>query len=464
MNEEKQAAIAPDLDFLRDNAELLGFALRASGVPLSTNDVAKGINLCRVQVYNKKTNQLQRRWIEGDGRIIRLDHASQTFWTFFPLGIAPKKKTGDPYQPKFIYRVTVRHMGSHADAHYLCDRFLEVGRDGTIIKNEHVDGNQVPRVDMPKRMLAKINGVLWDYFLADLYKFSFYPFWDESKDGHVTYLGIDHTKGEVNSDYRAQLDKLIQSRYGNAALLLLAYSAFSILQPFFLKYRTAASETSYSAVHAALDSQVSLCVVDQQSSLPGVNTWLTELCCGQERTPDGKALSGIHILTAKEGQEGRRITRSEFEREVLRCDYPLWVNRTVDEELLRSYSILPVFIQKTDRPIDSLQPFFDELLHDFIFAIESEKLNANLQISSRVWEKSQNILKQMAVEIQKADELGISRQRGGTCWIFPTAKQNESPVGLRSSGDLIPLSKRYGPRLRRLKAIVLKLLLSMEER
>lgn len=102
----------------------------------------------------------------------------------------------------------------------------------------------------PKQQVARINKVLFNNFLVRCWGMGPIPVWQFTKEGIAYYLGCPYTilgpeLTEAKDQAWNRLKSLLQSNAGDIAAILLGFTLFSVLKPFFPQFHRLDRSTPY---------------------------------------------------------------------------------------------------------------------------------------------------------------------------------------------------------------------------
>lgn len=225
--------------------------------------------------------------------------------------------------------------------------------DGTLLKKEissKEENAEFPyKFALPKRYIAKTNQFLEKNYLPQLWAGGNCAFWYPVGRWGSFYMGTLNVSTENFSDEVEHLKEICNI---NSGAVLVAYTCFSILKPFFSSYHQLDRQSPYLKVKRHIEGLVA---VNIRNCQPEDTEKLVKCCCGYF-DPGKKyivepVIDGINILSNNAKQS--KLSVDEFEWSILQPACVLWLNRIPAEELAVSGRII-------DLEIDDL-PFGGEV-------------------------------------------------------------------------------------------------------
>ena len=329
-------------------------ALKRCCFPLYTcsDAVSDGISICEVRYKNKK-EKTRTKWLENRALKNRHQLMVKCQWSFRQILIEPGRKSIVPEDLRYWYMMYVKQDDDHGNSISYKAKII-TGIDGTLFKKEFVrtplnirrerteeyeDKNKRLKLQFafPKRLVSKMNRCLSNYFLPHLWVNPPWAVWYRA-DGNVAYyLGVPEI-AEIHPSFFQSLFSLINGPSGDAALVLLAYSCFSILKPFFPSFHTLSKKTAYVKARKNIPKQIAINIYSSNATYAES---LTEISCGYFRELERNKVPIIDgILVQKCSPKMKRLSRNEFETKILNSACVLWLNREPAADLIQSGEIL----------------------------------------------------------------------------------------------------------------------------
>lgn len=348
-------------NFWEDTSEELLHWLLQDGVPICTifEDLPPGIHLCQIR-YKSNKGKLKTRWLEDK----RPKSASQDVffgvWTLRPEGIKLRKQSICPSDFSFCFHMDKMLTYDKESDFFQYVAKIETSLDGRLLRRTIVEeegDNTFPvRFAFPKRIVSKINHVLMENFLYKLWRGPRYAAWHRVPDGISVYMGMINYRGQ---EYHDKLSALLRSDIGDVALVLLAYTCFSILKPFFPQYHELDATTPYIKAKRYLPEHLAINV---RSDPPELAARLADLCCRWFQANKHDRIPIIDgVVIQKTPQKPTALGINEYEAKVLQPACVLWVNRIPAKELTESGRIIDLQLPAGAVGID-VEPFVADMV------------------------------------------------------------------------------------------------------
>lgn len=216
------------------------------------------------------------------------------------------------------------------------------------------------------------------------------PTWQFTKEGIAYYLGCPYTTSgteltEAKNKAWNHLKCLLQSNAGSVAAILLTFTLFSVLKPFFPQLHRLDRSTPYLKAKKYFPEQFAVCVscmdLDKAAKL-------AELCCSivPKLPPRFPIVDGVKIFHVTEKMRRKDISMSEFEAKILQKAGVLWVGRKPSVEVSAQKLCLSLTIPASAE--FSADPFLQPLLAYFTTKLHDISINSWKSMQKTVFEKS----------------------------------------------------------------------------
>lgn len=154
----------------------------------------------------------------------------------------------------------------------------------------------------------------------------------------------DFLKNANNTEYSStalwkECVELINGPNGEAASILLAYTCFSVLKPFFPQYHALNKDTTYIDGKKYIPKQIALNI---QCDNGEYTKEFVDICCGYFSRCKAPIIAGISIKQTS--KNGTKLNIDKYEKDLLQPACALWVNYKPDKELTRSGRILDLHL------------------------------------------------------------------------------------------------------------------------
>ena len=293
------------------------------------------ICICKYSYQNKRGKQ-RVKWLTDYPE--KHPPKKMSIWFLKPIDIECRRYSMAPEALKFRYILAESWTLNGASNTRLS--LIETDRSGRILRRsiEHQSGSiEVPVFPFPKQQVARINKVLFNNFLVRCWGMGPIPVWQFTKEGIAYYLGCPYTTlgpelTEAKDQAWNRLKSLLQSNAGDIAAILLAFTLFSVLKPFFPQFHRLDRSTPYLKVKKHFSEQLAICVscMDLDKA-----TQLAKLCCDivPKLPPRFQIVDGVKIFQATEKMVRKDVSMSEFEAKILQKAGVLWVGRKPSVEV-----------------------------------------------------------------------------------------------------------------------------------
>lgn len=288
-------------------------------------------------VYKKRGKDgTKEKWLEkplNEKKIL----LGECKWVFRPIKIKPSPKY--PFEPKkaeFVYLMKRTEYGPQMEVEKnlictiktLLDGTLEIDDDSLKIEEDITETRKREsryNFKFPKRFMAKMNYCLLKNFLPYLWQGKRLAFWSRTDENISFYMGFYDVAIDENFEYLEHLRNICGT---TAGAVLVAYTCFSLLCPFFSSYHRFTKQSSYIKVKKGIQN---LIAVNVQGTKPEYAKELVNCCCNYFDIFEGTIIDGISVQ--KESINRLRLDIDEFEKTILQTACVLWVNRIPIEEL-----------------------------------------------------------------------------------------------------------------------------------
>ena len=230
------------------------------------------------------------------------------------------------------------------------------------------------------------------------------PVWQFTKEGIAYYLGCPYTTlgpelTEAKDQAWNRLKSLLQSNAGDIAAILLAFTLFSVLKPFFPQFHRLDRSTPYLKVKKHFSEQLAICVscMDLDKA-----TQLAKLCCDivPKLPPRFQIVDGVKIFQATEKMVRKDVSMSEFEAKILQKAGVLWVGRKPSVEVSVQKLCLSLTIPATAKfPVE---PFLQPLLAYFTVKLRDRSIDNWTAIQKIVSQKSSKVIERLVHDLMAA--------------------------------------------------------------
>ena len=360
------------------------------------------ICICKYSYQNKRGKQ-RVKWLTDYPE--KHPPKKMSIWFLKPIDIECRRYSMAPEAFKFRYILAESWTLNGASNTRLS--LIETDRSGRILRRsiEHQSGSiEVPVFPFPKQQVARINKVLFNNFLVRCWGMGPIPVWQFTKEGIAYYLGCPYTTlgpelTEAKDQAWNRLKSLLQSNAGDIAAILLAFTLFSVLKPFFPQFHRLDRSTPYLKVKKHFSEQLAICVscMDLDKA-----TQLAKLCCDivPKLPPRFQIVDGVKIFQATEKMVRKDVSMSEFEAKVLQKAGVLWVGRKPSVEVSAQKLCLSLTIPATAKfPVE---PFLQPLLAYFTVKLRDRSIDNWTAIQKIVSQKSSKVIERLVHDLMAA--------------------------------------------------------------
>ena len=360
------------------------------------------ICICKYSYQNKRGKQ-RVKWLTDYPE--KHPPKKMSIWFLKPIDIECRRYSMAPEAFKFRYILAESWTLNGASNTRLS--LIETDRSGRILRRsiEHQSGSiEVPVFPFPKQQVARINKVLFNNFLVRCWGMGPIPVWQFTKEGIAYYLGCPYTTlgpelTEAKDQAWNRLKSLLQSNAGDIAAILLAFTLFSVLKPFFPQFHRLDRSTPYLQVKKYFSEQLAICVscMDLDKA-----TQLAKLCCDivPKLPPRFQIVDGVKIFQATEKMVRKDVSMSEFEAKVLQKAGVLWVGRKPSVEVSVQKLCLSLTIPATAKfPVE---PFLQPLLAYFTVKLRDRSIDNWTAIQKIVSQKSSKVIERLVHDLMAA--------------------------------------------------------------
>ena len=360
------------------------------------------ICICKYSYHNKRGKQ-RVKWLTDYPE--KHPPKKMSIWFLKPIDIECRRYSMAPEAFKFRYILAESWTLNGASNTRLS--LIETDRSGRILRRstEHQSGSiGVPPFSFPKQQVARINKVLFNNFLVRCWGMGPIPVWQFTKEGIAYYLGCPYTTlgpelTEAKDQAWNRLKSLLQSNAGDIAAILLAFTLFSVLKPFFPQFHRLDRSTPYLKVKKHFSEQLAICVscMDLDKA-----TQLAKLCCDivPKLPPRFQIVDGVKIFQATEKMVRKDVSMSEFEAKILQKAGVLWVGRKPSVEVSVQKLCLSLTIPATAKfPVE---PFLQPLLAYFTVKLRDRSIDNWTAIQKIVSQKSSKVIERLVHDLMAA--------------------------------------------------------------
>ena len=399
--------------FWEDCGEELLLRLSRNNVPFyrlspqglyAANNVS-GICLCKYAYLNKRGKQ-RVKWLTD--RPQKYPTEKMSIWRLNPIDIECRKYSMAPEALKFRYILQeMWTLKGDQNTRHTRLSLIETDLSGRILRRstEHQSGSiKFPPFFFPKQQVARINKVLFNNFLVRCWGMGPVPAWQFTEEGIAYYLGCPYTTSgteltEAKNKAWNHLKCLLQSNAGDVAAILLAFTLFAVLKPFFPQFHRLDRSTPYLQVKKHFPEQFAICVscMDLDKA-----TQLAELCCDivPKLPPHFPIVDGVKIFQATEKMARKDVSMSEFEAKILQKAGVLWVGRKPSVEVSVQKLCLSLTIPATAKfPVE---PFLQPLLAYFTVKLRDRSIDNWTAIQKIVSQKSSKVIERLVHDLMAA--------------------------------------------------------------
>ncbi len=308
--------------------------------------------------------------------IIQLDMDSEDYpirqireayerWELVPFAITPTGEDIKQGHLRFSYRAKDKY------AYYFGMDYPEIliasSFKGKIIKRHEVTGASNHEKQIAS-LAATFNLILYERYFETLWRGGSLPEWHVPKGYPPCYMGLKRgdiaESHEMGAQEKKDLSALIDSDAGDAAIILLAYSALSMMRPLLKRYPPPKTDLPPSKQLEEFAKQIVFSVAPEVNHDEACETVtkLVALCCGTKI--DGDLLeSSIHTPGQKRRQ-ANTISDPAYEYALKQGYSVLWVNRTPSAKQLSTQQILPISLAG-EFPTPKAEDFFQRVFGHF---------------------------------------------------------------------------------------------------
>lgn len=321
--------IAENLPIYVGEKRLLDRTQNPSHMNITTED---GIVFVRETYIKPMEGERKTEWLQRP-----LDKKGKLqygcIWTFRPIEIRPNMESPfDPRKATYIYLMRKIVYGQFKEVEYSLMTHVYTRLDGTVKNLEkgtpRERGQTHYEFIFSKQFIAKMNLCLLRNYLSELWRGGVLAFWTRADESALYYMGTHGATIEVQPDFTEHLKKICTS---DAGVVLIAYTCFSLLSPFFSSYHRLNRQSSYLKVKKGIQN---LIAVNVRGTEPKFVEELAKCCCNYFCTLSGPIVDGIRIL--KNASRYSKLGIDEFEKNILQPACILWVNRAPTEELVNN--------------------------------------------------------------------------------------------------------------------------------
>ena len=211
-------------------------------------NATSSICICKC-LYHNNRGERRVRWLTKP----RKKHPAEKMeiWFLKPIDIECRKSSMTP--EAFIFRYILAEIWTLKGTQNNRLSLIETDLSGRILRHstEHQSGSiKFPPFSFPKQQVARINKVIFRNFLSRGWGMGPVPVWQFTEEGIAYYLGCPYTTSgaeltEAKDQAWNRLKSLLHSNAGDIAAILLAFTLFSVLKPFFPQFHRLDRSTPY---------------------------------------------------------------------------------------------------------------------------------------------------------------------------------------------------------------------------
>lgn len=321
--------------------------------PSDIQNIQDGIILYQIRYQYKedvwRTKTEWYTWQTREGFQKKTVILGECQWVFRPLNIFCRNGEGTLISNMltYSYRMDVKKSDRNSRKSVRYSAYIQTDLNGKVLKKKYLAGDKeedIPiRFVFPKKVVSQINRCLTNSFWSEFCSGPCCATWYCTEKGIAHYLGHIQSSAENQKFSYHDLTKLIDGPNGDAALILLAYTCFSVLKPFFPSYPTLRQNSKYLDAKKNIPKQVA------------INIWsngendaekLVDVCCGcfQKFISSKKNTVVISegIKIQKTSRELSQLGINEFESKVIQPASVLWIDRRPHIELIQTGKILDI--------------------------------------------------------------------------------------------------------------------------
>ena len=376
---------------------------------------------------NKKGARIRTRWLSKPFHYKK----NRKILSHRILDISPvyvrakgKKSYGQPKDLVYAYFILI-HEKNNKHEWSLRLYFIEALWNGVPVRKKQFEGESEESFPngfvLPRSIIAAINRCLSCNYLPQLWIGKPYAGWIHTAENVSFYMGANLHGNQKMQDTVPPITDLC--RYPAGAVLL-AFTCFSILKPFFLSYHQLDKNTSYLKVKRSIDDIISINI---HGDKPEYAENLARACCDffDLRSPDKIAaiIDGIDIQRlSSRSLSFAKLTVGGFESKILQPACVLWLNREPTAELLQSGRIIDVYTEPFGKheEFETISEYIVETLSWAIY----EKSEQGKCYSFDDIGKEATLIESFLEEIKKyVDYQPLARILSG--WDFDIAEEKE---------------------------------------
>lgn len=356
----------------------LGDKIMSSGsIPEGLLDDRTGIILVKQHYQVPEDRSTRTEWLteKSFSKSHLVDQLYGCMWIFLPLFMKGQSNV-KPNIYSYFMRVIKIDFKKNREEKYAA--FIETRLDGSLLKpirlSRDTAKNFPYRIPFPKQIISKINRYLANNFWTLYWTIPSCAAWYRTDKDALSYLDRSWPSSENVDDLAKSLWKecvnLVNGPYGETASVLLAYTCFSILKPFFLTYHELHKDSEYFECKRYIPKQIA---VNVESDCGDDAERLVDICCGYFSSPhlDKSAIiNGIQIR--KSVKKRSKLSVDKFEKALIQPACVLWVNYRPDTELIQSGKILNIRIHPQNEGGHAIAPISTKLVRVLTNGIHKE--------------------------------------------------------------------------------------------
>lgn len=328
----------------------------------------------RTKKKNKENAPIRTKWLKKPFTSKKKRLLAQCDWGLWPAYVRPKAKKsyGQPKDLVYAYFVRVYVCDVRKTTEHHCEYIVETLWNGMPTQKKLIVGTSEEsfacKFAFPRGKIAEINRCLSRNYLPRLWIGKRFAGWIHTDENVSVYMGVNPNENKNSQDIVTLITELCKYPAG---AVLLAYTCFSILKPFFLSYHQLDKKSSYLKVKKHINDIISINIHGYK---PEYAEKLVGACCGffdlASNDINSIIIDGIDIQpTNSRSSSLTKLTVNEFESKILKPACVLWLNREPVAELLQSGRIIDLYVEffQGDKRFESVSEFIVEKLSQVIY-------------------------------------------------------------------------------------------------
>lgn len=227
-----------------------------------------------------------------------------------------------------------------------------------------------------QKLFSKINRYLANNFFQELWDGPSCAAWYCVHKGVAYYLDNSWLSQEsldkIEKTLWEECDKLLNDPNCEAASVLLSYTYFSVLKPFFSSYHELCKDSKYMEAKQGIPKQIAINI--QSDNMIDAER-LVNICCGyflKSNFSESTIVDGIKIQQAP--HKMAKLSVEQFEKVLLQPACVLWVNYRPDTELIKSGKLLNIHIHSQNEGGRAIAPISTKLVRVLTNGIHKETI------------------------------------------------------------------------------------------